>query len=106
MKDATALLGELRRCGLSIRAQDSRLVVSPASQLPSKLQSAIAAHKTAILALLTTALPCPDCGGWCVKTSWVESRDGRAFWCADRRCGRIVWQPDGESPSSSVAEVG
>jgi hypothetical protein len=105
--DPTALLGELARRGLSIRAEDAQLIVSPATQLPAELHAAIAAQKTALLALVASAVLCPDCNGHCVVTlvdpQHAGYAPGRLFWCADRRCGRIVWRPEGES---SAAEAG
>jgi hypothetical protein len=94
--DAATLLARLADAGLTVRADGADLVVSPGARLSAELRAAIAAGKTAMLAALSGAVRCPDCGGWCLRHPCASPRDGRAHWCADRRrCGRVVWIAEG-----------
>lgn len=47
-----SLLSDLRRRGLSARAESGRLVLAPASLLTDDLRAAVRRHKAALLALL------------------------------------------------------
>jgi hypothetical protein len=70
---------------------------SPGDRLTPGLRSAILAHKPALLAALHSAIVCPDCRGWSLRSAVDPARagwpPGQLFWCSDRaRCGRITWQ--------------
>src|SRR5262245_45896444 len=52
---APALIAAVRRLGVSLeRSHDGRLLVRPASRVPPGLMAELRAHKSAVLALLTT----------------------------------------------------
>jgi hypothetical protein len=106
--DSITLLSELRQRGLSILADDGRLIVSPASQLPDELRAEVAAQKTALLVLLGPVGPCPACGGQLRRTGIDPASygypPGTLFWCPARRCGQIVWRAGKDQ--STVVETG
>src|SRR5262249_51078572 len=84
--DAATLLARLADAGLTVRADGADLVVSPGARLSAELRAATAAGKPAILAALSVAVPCPDCGGWCLRHPMriklkIDNKEGRfACW--------------------------
>jgi hypothetical protein len=89
-------LAGLHRRGVILTVNGDRLhVEAPAGVLTDDVKAELSANKSTFLSILTTAIPCPGCGGWCLRTNHVLARDGRAYHCANHRCcGRVIWIQD------------